>query len=362
MIACVGETEDERERGETEERPATPGLRLRGRRQPRRRLRAGLGDRNRQDGDAGDRAGGARVHQEPARRPRALRRLGQARQRRRAAGPAGRRRRARRRRVARRRIVHRDLPSGREHPLVALVILDGWGCAPPGPGNAVELADTPIFDRLWAEFPHTTLEASGEAVGLPPGQMGNSEVGHLTIGSGRVLFQDLHARQQGDRGRVLLREPGARWARSSEASASTCSGSSPTAASTRTSTTCARCSASRPRRPGSTRSPTVATSRRTPRCTTSPSCRMDRIATVAGRYYAMDRDQRWERTQRAFDAIVRGNGRAGGRSDRGGPPSYERGDHRRVHRADHRRAAGPGFEPGTTPRSSSTSGPTEPAN
>ena len=75
--------------------------------------------------------------------------------------------------------------------LVALVILDGWGCAPPGPGNAVELADTPVFDRLWAEFPHSRLQASGEAVGLPPGQMGNSEVGHLTIGSGRVLFQDL---------------------------------------------------------------------------------------------------------------------------------------------------------------------------
>ena len=75
--------------------------------------------------------------------------------------------------------------------LAALIILDGWGLAPPGPGNAVELAETPVFDRLWAEYPHTTLEASGEAVGLPPGQMGNSEVGHLTIGSGRILFQDL---------------------------------------------------------------------------------------------------------------------------------------------------------------------------
>ncbi|HEY7536440.1 MAG TPA: 2,3-bisphosphoglycerate-independent phosphoglycerate mutase, partial [Gaiellaceae bacterium] len=78
----------------------------------------------------------------------------------------------------------------RRQPVV-LVILDGWGCAPAGPGNAVELAETPVFDRLWAEFPHTTIKASGEAVGLPPGQMGNSEVGHLTIGSGRVLDQDL---------------------------------------------------------------------------------------------------------------------------------------------------------------------------
>jgi 2,3-bisphosphoglycerate-independent phosphoglycerate mutase len=76
-------------------------------------------------------------------------------------------------------------------PLCCLVILDGWGLAPPGPGNAVELANTPVFDDLWARFPHATLEASGEAVGLPEGQMGNSEVGHLTIGAGRVLFQDL---------------------------------------------------------------------------------------------------------------------------------------------------------------------------
>ena len=83
----------------------------------------------------------------------------------------------------------------RRFDLVTLVVLDGWGCAPAGPGNAVELAATPVFDRLWREYPHTTLKASGEAVGLPEGQMGNSEVGHLTIGSGRILFQDLHARE-----------------------------------------------------------------------------------------------------------------------------------------------------------------------
>ena len=76
-------------------------------------------------------------------------------------------------------------------PLVALVILDGFGVAPPGPGNAVELAETPVFDDLWRRFPHTTLVASGRAVGLPEGQMGNSEVGHLTIGAGRQLRQDL---------------------------------------------------------------------------------------------------------------------------------------------------------------------------
>src|SRR5215212_6305722 len=79
------------------------------------------------------------------------------------------------------------------HPLdrVCLVILDGWGLAPPGPGNAVEMADTPVFDKLWAEHPHTQLTACGEKVGLPAGQMGNSEVGHLNLGAGAIVPQDL---------------------------------------------------------------------------------------------------------------------------------------------------------------------------
>ena len=76
-------------------------------------------------------------------------------------------------------------------PACALVVLDGWGLAPAGPGNAVELADTPVFDALWEKYPHTTLTACGPAVGLPEGQMGNSEVGHLNLGAGAVVKQDL---------------------------------------------------------------------------------------------------------------------------------------------------------------------------
>ena len=72
-----------------------------------------------------------------------------------------------------------------------LVIMDGYGLAEPGPGNAISLARTPNLDRLFATCPHTRLEASGEAVGLPEGQMGNSEVGHLNIGAGRVVYQEL---------------------------------------------------------------------------------------------------------------------------------------------------------------------------
>lgn len=72
---------------------------------------------------------------------------------------------------------------------VALIILDGWGLAPRDKGNAVALANTPTFDRIWSSCPHTTLEASGAAVGLPDGQMGNSEVGHTNLGAGRVVYQ-----------------------------------------------------------------------------------------------------------------------------------------------------------------------------
>jgi 2,3-bisphosphoglycerate-independent phosphoglycerate mutase len=216
------------------------------------------------------------------------------------------------------------LPSGREHPLVALVILDGWGCAPAGPGNAVELANTPNFDRLWQTFPHTTLDASGEAVGLPPGQMGNSEVGHLTIGSGRVLFQDLmrvnksiengsffknpalvSAFERGERVhllglvsyggvhshidhlRALLRfAPDKTWIHAFT--------------------------------DGRDVSPRAAIH-------DLAELPQDRIATVTGRYYAMDRDQHWERTQRAFDAIVEGKGEQATDPIEAVRASYERG-------------------------------------
>ena len=82
-------------------------------------------------------------------------------------------------------------PSGIPVPSLALVILDGWGLAPDGPGNAISHASTPVFDELWSAYPHTTLSTSGPDVGLPHGQMGNSEVGHLNLGAGAIVKQDL---------------------------------------------------------------------------------------------------------------------------------------------------------------------------
>lgn len=74
---------------------------------------------------------------------------------------------------------------------VLLMILDGWGLAPASAGNAAAVANTPNLDKYFAEYPHTTLQASGKFVGLPEGQIGNSEVGHLNIGAGRIIYQNL---------------------------------------------------------------------------------------------------------------------------------------------------------------------------
>ena len=86
------------------------------------------------------------------------------------------------------------LPAGPDHLPVercVLIVLDGWGLAQPGPGNAVSQAATPVMDALWQAYPHTQLTACGQAVGLPEGQMGNSEVGHMNLGAGAIIRQDL---------------------------------------------------------------------------------------------------------------------------------------------------------------------------
>jgi 2,3-bisphosphoglycerate-independent phosphoglycerate mutase len=86
------------------------------------------------------------------------------------------------------------LPAGPDQLPVercVLIVLDGWGLADPGPGNAVSQAATPVMDELWRTYPHTQLTACGQAVGLPEGQMGNSEVGHMNLGAGAIVRQDL---------------------------------------------------------------------------------------------------------------------------------------------------------------------------
>ncbi len=214
--------------------------------------------------------------------------------------------------------------DGRSYPLVALVILDGWGLAPPGPGNAIELAETPVFDRLWREFPHAQLAASGEAVGLPAGQMGNSEVGHLTIGSGRILFQDLvrvnkavetgelfenealrGAFERGERVHLLgLVSHGGVHSHIDHLQALLRFAPEKTWIHAFTD--------------GRDVSPHSAVD-------DLAELPVDRIATVVGRYYAMDRDRRWDRTERALRAIVNGEGEHAAEPVAAVQASYDRG-------------------------------------
>jgi 2,3-bisphosphoglycerate-independent phosphoglycerate mutase len=214
------------------------------------------------------------------------------------------------------------MPSGRTFDLVTLVILDGWGIAPPGPGNAVELADTPVFDRLMETYPHTTLVASGEAVGLPPGQMGNSEVGHLTIGSGRVLDQDFQRvnRAVAD-GSLFTNEAlvsAFRRARDRGGDMHLLGLVSHGGVHSHIDHLLALLELARREgmedrtwidafTDGRDVSPTSAVS-------DLAELPDDRIATISGRYYAMDRDQRWERTQLALDAMLQERGSTEGGS------------------------------------------------
>ncbi len=211
------------------------------------------------------------------------------------------------------------MPDGRPpFPLVALVVLDGWGCAPPGPGNAVELADTPVFDALWERYPHTTLSACGEDVGLPPGQMGNSEVGHLTIGSGRVIPQDLLRVNRAIESGAFFesRALTAAFRRAKESGGNVHLLGLVSYGGVHSHVDHLRALLELARREGMAER-TYVHAFTDGRDVSPTSARRDlaelvaegaRIATVCGRFYGMDRDQRWERTERALAAILAGEG------------------------------------------------------
>ncbi len=224
-------------------------------------------------------------------------------------------------------------------PALALVVLDGWGLASPGPGNAISQAATPVFDELWSRYPHTTLSASGRDVGLPDGQMGNSEVGHLNLGAGSVVKQDLtriddavadgsffenpvlkaacDAARSGPRGRLhlmgLVSDGGVHsgWEHIEA---------------------CIELAA----REGV---PDLVVHVFTDGRDTLPTAgagymqelarwlrHAGRIGTVSGRFYAMDRDRRWDRTRQAYDAIVLAEGPTASSAAEAVERSYEHGE------------------------------------
>jgi 2,3-bisphosphoglycerate-independent phosphoglycerate mutase len=192
-------------------------------------------------------------------------------------------------------------------PSVCLVILDGWGLAPDGPGNAISLASTPVFDGLWSDHPHTTLTAMGPSVGLPEGQMGNSEVGHLNLGAGAIVPQDLAridaAVSDGslasnpvlqaalrDAPRIhligLVSDGGVHSSdRHLRALVGLAQGDVVIHAFT----------------DGRDTSPTGGAA-----YLAEVESWGARVGSVIGRYFAMDRDKRWERVQKAYDLLVHG--------------------------------------------------------
>ncbi|HEU0024325.1 MAG TPA: 2,3-bisphosphoglycerate-independent phosphoglycerate mutase [Thermoleophilaceae bacterium] len=201
-------------------------------------------------------------------------------------------------------------------PSVCLVVLDGWGLGPPGPGNAIEQADTPVFDELWTRHPHSTLTAWGPAVGLPEGQMGNSEVGHLNLGAGAVVKQDMTRIDDAVREGSFLENAALRAAcrAAREGGGRLHLLGLVSAGGVHASTDHLRALVELARREGV---PDVVVHAFTDGRDTNPDsgagylAEVDgwegaRAASVTGRYHAMDRDRRWDRTKRAWDALVHG--------------------------------------------------------
>ena len=213
------------------------------------------------------------------------------------------------------------MPAGNGR-LAGLIVLDGWGLNPKREGNAVRLARTPVMDALLARHPSATLTTCGESVGLPDGQMGNSEVGHLNLGAGRIVYQDLtridKAVRDGElaqnsvlqaafdhairNGRALhfigLLSPGG--VHSHERHLHEMIRAAAAAKVPRILVHAfldGRDTAPRSAKPSLEATEALLT-----------SLGPHRIATVSGRYFAMDRDKRWPRTKQAYRAIVDGEG------------------------------------------------------
>jgi 2,3-bisphosphoglycerate-independent phosphoglycerate mutase len=201
-----------------------------------------------------------------------------------------------------------DLPV----PCACLVVLDGWGLAEPGPGNAVSLAATPVFDELWRDFPHTTLTAWGRAVGLPEGQMGNSEVGHLNLGAGSVMRQDLVRIDDAIADGSLAENEVLRAALDGTARVHLLGLVSDGGVHSSLAHLKALIALARERGAQEVIVHAFTDGRDTlPHAGAGYLAELDdipgaRVGTVIGRYWAMDRDRRWERTQRAYDMLVLG--------------------------------------------------------
>lgn len=230
------------------------------------------------------------------------------------------------------------IARGQSGPL-ALIIIDGWGYSPVSEGNAIALANTPYYDELQNDYPHTLLEASGTRVGLPPGIMGNSEVGHLNIGAGRVIRMDVsrvdYEISTGDffRNPVLFTamDEAKRSARALHMMGLVSDGQVHSslehlyallrmAKLQGLDQVFIHCFLDGRDTPPQSAVQYIAALQKQ-----IDAIGCGKIASVVGRYYAMDRDKRWERTQRAYDLLVNGVGRRSVSAIDAITDSYDRG-------------------------------------
>lgn len=205
---------------------------------------------------------------------------------------------------------------------VMLIVLDGWGLGKEYEGNAAYLADTPNFDRLMEKHPNTQLEASGLAVGLPEGQMGNSEVGHLNIGSGRIIYQELtkiiksiEEKEFFKKEEFLEAIKNAKKTNSKLHIMGLVSDGGVHSHNTHLYALLELCVKEEFKDvyihaflDGRDVPPTIGKQHLIELEEKIDEIGVGKIATVSGRYYAMDRDKRWDRTKLAYDAIVLGKG------------------------------------------------------
>ncbi len=212
------------------------------------------------------------------------------------------------------------IPQKKSAPVapVVLAILDGWGYSEDSENNAINLADTPVMDALWEAYPHTLIEASGGDVGLPDDQMGNSEVGHLTIGAGRVIQQELVRitntirSKQLDQIKVL--ENLAQTLQGSEKTLHLIGLCSDGGVHSHINHLCGLIDWAANKGIKKVAIHAFTDGRDTPAQSSLKylnvindkinSCGVGELASLCGRYWAMDRDNRWERTEKAFNLLT----------------------------------------------------------
>lgn len=206
---------------------------------------------------------------------------------------------------------------------VIVIILDGWGLRSAEEGNAIRMAKTPNFEKFWLKFPHAVLQASGEAVGLPEGQMGTSEVNHMTIGAGKVLFQDLVRINRSIKDKSFFRNKAIIAAfehvKKHQSTLHIKGLISPGGVHSHQEHVYALLKGAKAYgiekiylhvfTDGRDTLPQSAIRYVQELQDFIDNLGVGKIASISGRYYAMDRDHNWERTDKAFELLIKGKGK-----------------------------------------------------